>query len=207
MMDNQGKTRFKQWKLLFLTLLGLNICVFISLLLLIFFPTSSDEIIPEKEYIEEEPGAEFTVQSSKQNLNELVNGYVDKLLKDDDGNKYSVILDEDVQLIGSIKAFNTDVPISIRLEPIVQDNGDLILKQKEISLGLLQLPNERVLSYLKKSLPTPEWVTINPKEENIYVEVTKMEMKSNFRVRVQQFNLADDKISFRIKVPNKTLGL
>ncbi|MRH44052.1 DUF2140 family protein [Aquibacillus halophilus] len=193
------------WKLFFFSLLGINAAIFVTLLVLIYIPSLTEDI-PEKEFIEEEAGAEFTVHSSKQNLSELVNGYVDKLLKDD-SDQYSVQLEEDVQLIGSIKVFDTDVPFSIRLEPIVQENGDIILNQKEISLGLLHLPNRKILEYVKKSIPTPEWVIINPKEENIYIAITQMEIKSNFKVRVQQFDLENDRISFRIKVPNKTLGL
>ncbi len=205
-MGNQHQRKKHNWKIFFLSLLGINVTIFIVLLLLIFLPTSKTEELPEKEYIEEDAGAEFTVHSSKQNLSELVNGYVDKLLKDK-SDMYSVQLEDDVQLIGSIEVFETDIPVSIRLEPIVQENGDLILKQKEISLGLLHLPNKKILEYLKSNIPTPEWVVINPKEENIYVAITQMEIKSNFKVRVQQFDLENDRISFRIKVPNKTLGL
>lgn len=204
MEKHQG---FKQnWKLWFFVLLGLNALVIITLAFLVLAPTSSNEEIPKKEFIEDEEGAEFTVHSSKSNLSELINGYVDKLLKDK-GENYSVHLDEDVLLNGSIEAFQTKIPIAIRLEPIVQENGDLVLKQKEISLGLLNLPNKKVLQYLKKSISTPEWVIINPKEENIYIAVTQMDVKSNFKVKVQQFDLANDELSFRIKVPNKTLGL
>ncbi|MDF1507500.1 YpmS family protein [Robertmurraya sp. DFI.2.37] len=37
--------------------------------------------------------------------------------------------------------------------------------------------------------------------------VTQMEVKSKFKVKVQSFDLKNDQITFRIKVPNKTLGL
>ncbi|WP_138420225.1 YpmS family protein [Aquibacillus sediminis] len=193
------------WKTLFFGLLGLTSFVVLIVITLILWPVPKEDV-PQKEFIEDEDGAEFTIHSSKSNLNELVNGYVDKLMKDD-GDKYSVQLNDDVQLNGSIKAFDSEIPITIRLEPIVQENGDLILKQKEISLGLLHLPNKRVLKYLKDNLPVPEWVTINPNEEDIYIAVTQMDIRSNFKVRIQQFDLENDQLSFRIKVPNETLGL
>ncbi|GGM33173.1 hypothetical protein GCM10011351_19030 [Paraliobacillus quinghaiensis] len=196
----------RNWKIPFLILLAINVLVVIAIFILVFSPTSPSNVIPEKEYIENQDGAEFTVRSSKQNLSELVNGYIDKALKDEDG-KYSIEFNEDVQLFGSIEAFQKDIPISIRMEPIVQENGDIILKQKEMSLGLLNLPKDKILQYVNKQIDTPEWVIFDPKNEQIYIAVTQMEIKSNFRVRVQQFDLENDQLSFRLKVPNATLGL
>ncbi len=193
------------WKVLFLGLVGVNGLFLILFLVFLLWPVSQSNI-PEKEFIEDVSGAEFTVQSSKQNLNALVNGYVNKLLKDKD-DKYFVEFDEDVHLLGSFEAFQTDIPFSIILQPAVQENGDLILRPTEMSLGLLQLPKRRILDYVKKNTPTPEWIEIDPKNELIYIAVTQMEVKSNFKVKVQQFDLKNDKISFRIKVPNETLGL
>ncbi|WP_332694504.1 YpmS family protein [Halalkalibacter lacteus] len=193
------------WKALFLSIAGMNVLFLLLFLLLLLWPVSHSEL-SEKEFIEEIPGAEFTVHSSKQNLNDLVNGYVDKLLKDKN-NKYTVAFDEDVHLVGSIEAFQTDIPISITLEPTVQENGDLVLEPTVMSLGLLNLPKKKILEYVRRNLETPEWIEIDPKNQLIYIAVTQMEVKSNFKVKVQQFDLKNDKISFRIKVPNKTLGL
>ncbi|WP_235988796.1 YpmS family protein [Aquibacillus kalidii] len=204
MMEEQQRKKLT-WKVWFFTLLGINGFLLLLFIAVLLWPVSRSDM-PDKEFIEEEVGAEFTIHSSKQNLNELVNGYVDKFLKDKD-NKYTVDFDDDVHLMGSIEAFQTDVPISITLDPVVQENGDIILNPTEMSLGLLNLPKQKVLEYIKKKLPTPEWVVINPKKENIYIAVTQMEVKSNFKVKVQQFDLKNDNISFRIKVPNKTLGL
>lgn len=199
--------RTKMWKRSFFILLGLNAFFFAVFIIFIFVPASINSDIPAADSAPEaEPGAEFTVNTSKQNLNELINAYVDLLLGDD-RDQYSVILDEDVQLYGSIEAFGTDVPITIRLEPVVQENGDLVLRQKDISLGLLYLPNDKVLEYVERRFEMPEFVYVNPEEENIYVAITEMELRSNFTVSVEQFNLPEDRLSFRIKVPNETLGL
>ncbi|WP_019154386.1 YpmS family protein [Robertmurraya massiliosenegalensis] len=194
------------WKHLFLGLAGANGILLILFFVLLLWPVSDSEM-PEKAFIEEEPGAEFTVNSSKQNLNELVNEYVDKFMNDQ-GDKYTVDFGgENVRLLGSIDAFQTEIPISITLEPLVQENGDLVLYTSEMSLGLLQLPEKKILEYVKKELETPDWVNIDPSSQSIYIGVTEMEVKSNFKVKVQSFDLKNDQITFRIKVPNKTLGL
>jgi len=60
---------------------------------------------------------------------------------------------------------------------------------------------------LKKYLPVPEWVIIQPDKESVYVKVSEMNIKSNFEVGVQRFDLDDNVIAFRIKVPYETLGI
>jgi uncharacterized protein YpmS len=203
-MQIQLKTK-PSWKQLFLGIVGANVCIVLFFFIFLLWPVSDTEISKE-ELLEEEPGAEFTISSSKQNLDELVNQYVDNYMKDKD-DKYTVKFDENVQLLGSIEAFQTDIPISITLEPSVQENGDLVLYASDMSLGLLGLPEKKILEYVKKELKTPEWVNIDPKNQLIYIGVTQMEVKSNFKVKVQSFDLKNDHITFKIKVPNKTLGL
>lgn len=193
------------WKKLFFIILSINILFFFLVSLFIFWPAPSADP-PEKEFIEDEAGADFTITSSKENLNELVNAYINQL-PNPSNIKYMISLDEEVLLMGSVEAFSTEVPVSISFEPIVQDNGDIILQANSMSLGLLRLPEDRILQYVSSRVELPDWITINPKEEHIYVALTQMELKSNFRVKAQQIDLENDIISFRIKVPNKTLGL
>ncbi|WP_018933477.1 YpmS family protein [Gracilibacillus lacisalsi] len=199
------KDKITNWKKLFITLASVNLALFVGIVLFIFWPAPGAEP-PEKVFLEDEAGAEFTIRSSKDNLNELVNAYIAKLPKLDNI-QYSLRLDEEVHLMGSVEAFSTEVPVNISFEPIVQENGDVILQSTGMSLGLLRLPQDRILQYVSSRVTTPEWITINPKEEHIYIALTQMELKSNFRVRAQQIDLINDNISFRIKVPNDTLGL
>ncbi len=153
-----------------------------------------------------ENSSQFVVRTTKQNLNNLVNAYLDKLLAGTN-HHYTIHLDEDVQLLGELPLFSSTVPLLIHLEPIVQDNGDLVLKQKSISVGQLQLPNKKIMEYVAKYLPVPQWVIINPREEEIYVKVTEMEIRSNFKISVEQFDLEGNNIAFKIDVPYETLGI
>ncbi len=194
------------WRKFFFVLLWVNILGVLLILSLIFWPFLETVNTPKKTYLENEEGAEFMIRSTKENLDELVNAYIDKSLKDDE-DKYRISFDEEVHLMGSIEAFKTEIPIKITLDPIVQENGDIVLQSKEMALGLLRLPKDRILKYVDDRIHTPEWITINPKEENIYIAVTQMNVRSNIRVRVHQFDLENDNISFRIKIPNDSLGL
>lgn len=204
MMKNK-KSPTNKWRNHFINLLYVNFGVLFLIALLIFWPVSRSEY-PTTMPIDHQDSSEFVVRTTKQNLNDLVNAYVDKFLK---GSKhqYTVTLEEDVHLQGELPIFSTTVPLSIHLVPIVQEDGNIVLKQKSISVGLMQLPNKKIMEYMKKYLPMPKWVVINPKEEEIYVAVTEMEIKSNFQVAIEQFDIEANHFAFRIRIPYSTLGI
>ena len=196
----------KVWKKRFYLLLAINGIIIIGLAVYLYSPIPKKELdIASKQY-ESENSSQFVVRTTKQNLNNLVNAYLDKLLVNTD-HVYSIHLDEDVQLFGELPLFSSTVPLLIHFEPIVQKNGDLVLKQKSISVGQLQLPNKKIMQYVEKYLPTPEWVIINPRDEEVYVKVTEMEIKSNFKIAVEQFDIEANNIAFKIEVPYRTLGI
>ncbi|MFC4023477.1 YpmS family protein [Oceanobacillus longus] len=194
-----------KWKKLFYSLLAFNIFIIILLLSLIFWPVSENEIPVTEEQMEQD-SSEFVIRTSKQNLNSLVNAYIEKLLGDT-RHHYRISLEDDVHLIGELPVFSTTVPLSVHFEPLVQENGDLILQQRSISVGLLELPNQKIMEYMDKYLPMPEWVTVNPKEQEIYVAVTDMDIQSNFQVAVQTIDLEANNLAFKLKIPYETLGI
>src|SRR5699024_6172020 len=99
------------------------------------------------------------------------------------------------------------VPLLAYFEPIVQDNGDLVLKQKSISVGRLKLPIKKIMKYIDDYLPTPECVIMDPSKEDVNIKCTEMDIKSNFRIAVEQFDVEANNIAFKIEVPYKTLGI
>ncbi|MFG6119695.1 YpmS family protein [Thalassobacillus sp. B23F22_16] len=188
-----------KWKVLFLALAALNIGIVLWILAMIFLPTSYTLVNVDNQ--EQSDEAEFTIVSTKENMEQLVNEFLNELPSDEDMN-FSVSLERNVELKGNIKAFDQKIPLTVSFEPIVQENGDVILQQEGISLGKLPLPNKKVLEYVDKSFDLPEWVIVNPNEENIYVAVTDMKPASNFDLRVDRFNLKTNQLAFKIRVPN-----
>lgn len=195
----------KKWRRLFFSLVVVNIVIIISLIILIFWPVAK-VYIPSQKSGEEEQSTEFTIRTTKEELNDLVNAYIDKLLKNSK-HQYSVSFEEDVHLIGELPVFSTTVPLSVHLDPKVQPNGDVVLKQKSISVGMLELPNKKIMEYMKKYLPMPTWVTIDPSEEEVYVAITDMNIRSNFDVKLEHIDLEANNLAFKIQVPYSTLGI
>lgn len=200
-----GEKKRSKWKLWFIGLFAFNIAVVLTLVIFIFWPSSS-VTYPSGQNNEYGQSSEFIVQTSKQNINDLSNAYIDQFLEGTD-HHYQIEIDEDIHLIGDLPVFSTTLPLSVRFEPVVQDNGDLILRQESISLGLLELPNQKIMEYLDRYLPVPEWVTVNAADEEIYVAVTDMDIRSNFQVEVERINLEQDDLAFKIIVPYRTLGI
>lgn len=194
------------WKKRFYILAGVNIGVLLLLTLYFYSPVPKVDIEKERTAYKLEDSSEFIVRSTKHHVNNLVNAYLDKLLANTD-HQFYINIDEEVQLFGEIPIFSSTVPLVVNFEPVVQENGDLSLKQKSISVGDLKLPNKKIMQYIEQYLPTPEWVVINPREEEIYVKVTEMDIKSNFHVAVHAFDLETNNIAFKFDVPYKTLGI
>lgn len=202
---NQRLKEKNKWKTSFYGLLALNIAFIIIFTVLIFWPGSPGDIALNEES-EKEASSEFIVRTTKKNLNDLINTYLAQLQKGSE-HQYQVSLDDDVQLIGELPVFSTTVPLAVHLEPLVQENGDIILKLRSISVGLLELPNKIIMEFMKEYLSMPEWVTIIPSDEAIYLAVTEIEMKSNFHVAVEHIDLEANNLVFKINVPYQSFGI
>ena len=193
------------WKKLFIGLLSLNLLFFTGLVILIYWPIQESELSFEYHH-DNDDHSEFIIRTTKKELNNLMNAYLTKLVQGTN-HRYEVILDDDVHLFGELPIFFTHVPISMRFSPIVQNNGDLILKQQSLSIGRLNLPYKNILALVKDHLPLPEWIIISPVDEEIYVAITQINFKSDFQIHVDQFDLMAHDLSFRINIPYETLGL
>jgi len=207
MMKNWITSRFKQikWKHLFFTLLALNGLTLLLLIVFIVWP-ATDQDRTLRSPVNEQESSEFIIRTTKGNLNDLINAYLDQLLTGSP-HQYSISLEEDVHLKGELPVFSTTVPLSARLEPIVQNNGDVVLKLRSISIGLLELPNKRIMQYMNNYFDVPEWVQINPNEEEVYLAITTMQFESNFQIAAEQIDLDANNIAIKITIPYETLGI
>lgn len=130
----------------------------------------------------------------------MINSYIAKE-KGDTPIDYYVNLKDDVELTGKLDLFSTSVHFNMTFEPKALKNGDIVLKQKGMSLGELHLPPSYVLKIAQESYHFPDWVRIFPNQKMIYVSTKRMNLKNNVSIRVNEFNLPKDRISFTLLVP------
>lgn len=192
-----------KWKVLFLGLLGINILVAGVLLLLINLPVKDEPISKSKTLNKDYIG--FKVETNKANLNEVINHYVEQELKNGSVD-YEVKLDNEVELYGTFPFFSQSLELKLTFEPEPQKNGDLILKQKSMSLGQLELPASYVMKFVRDSYKLPKWVVIQPDKQLVYVQLEKMKLKNNMKVKVEKFDLRKDQIMIDLLVPTKKDG-
>ncbi|MBA4537770.1 YpmS family protein [Bacillus aquiflavi] len=190
-----------KYKLLFFLLLGINGAIIISILILITIPAKEERIDSEKKSMHEE-AVHLPIQTNKADLNEVINHYLDK-----EGLTgpihYEVKLDDDVELYGTLRVFSKNIEMKLTFEPEALENGDLILRQKSIAIGELNLPVSYVLKFIQDRYHLPKWVKIQPNDKIIYVSMQNMELKSDIKLLVNTFDLQKDDISFTLLVPTK----
>lgn len=188
------------WKKGFFVLLGVNLLIALIVLMLIMVPTTQkltpNKNIPIGEHVS------FLVKSNKEDLNKLINHYLKKEAKGSTID-YQVRLGNEVELYGTIPFFSEKLNMKLTFEPEALNNGDLILRQKSISIGSLHLPVAYVLKFISENYNLPKGVNIKPNEKLVYIDMQQLRLKSDTKIKVNKFNLKNDDIAFTLLVPVK----
>ncbi|UYZ20461.1 YpmS family protein [Mesobacillus jeotgali] len=188
-----------KWKIGFFILLGIVAAAILLVWVLVASPV--EESKPE-------PGASgagsddvaLNVSTNKRDLNRVINHYLEEEAKNSQID-YQVLLTDEVELYGTLPLFSQELELRLTFEPQALKNGDLILKQRSISVGKLNLPVSTVLKFVRDSYDMPDAVNIQPKEERVYVSMQRLKLKSDIKVRVNEFDLKKDNIKFTLLVP------
>lgn len=189
-----------KWKVGFLVLAGINLLFAIVLLSLVMGTGSdADQKSTQMKEIKGDH-VSFHVNSNKYDLNKLINHYLNEE-SSESPIAYRVLLGDEVELYGSIPVFSEQVKMKLTFEPEAQKNGDLVLKQKSMSVGSLPLPISYVLKFIGDNYKLPEGVEIRPNDKLIYVHMQQLRLKSDLKIKVDQFDLKKDQIAFTILVP------
>lgn len=170
--------------------MGLTVLLFIS---------SDQEPIPDVR-VSNKNVSEFLIHTDKKDLNKLINHYIEKEGLNGPVH-YQVFLTDDVELYGDVKVFSQTMQVKMTFEPTALENGDLILKQKNVSLGGVKLPVSYILKLIRDAYKLPDWVIIQPNDKEVYVALHKMKLKSGITVRAESFNLPENEISMKMLVP------
>jgi uncharacterized protein YpmS len=187
-----------KWKTGFFLLLGFNVIIIIILLSLVMTP--GDEKGKIQQTVPENKTVSFEVKSNKTDLNVLINQYIKKEAADSPI-EYSVQLQDEVELYGTLQFFSQEVDLKLTFVPEALENGDLVLKQRSISVGSLPLPVSYVLKFIKDNYKLPKGVDILPNDKMIHVHMEQLELKSDVSIKVNRFDLLKDDIAFTILVP------
>src|SRR5690625_7363133 len=127
-MTTLHQQKKNNWRKRFFVLCIINVVILISLLIYLYSPIPEKDLqLSGKEYTTEN-SSEFVIRTTKQNLNNLVNAYLNKLLLGTN-HQYYVNLDDDLQLLGELPVFSTTVPLLINSQPNEQYKCDNTLQK------------------------------------------------------------------------------
>lgn len=189
------------WKKGFFLLLGIDIIVTILILTLILTP-SGQNIGENSMKLHTNKTVSFYVKSNKNDVNQLINGYLMKR-SSKSPIRYQVKLGNEVEFYGRVPFLGDSVDMRLSFEPKALPNGDLKLTQKSATIGHLQLPVASVLKLVMETYDLPSGVDIRPNERVIYIQMSQLKLKSHIIVKVNEFDLKKDQIAFTLFVPTK----
>lgn len=187
------------WKVLFFIMLALNL-LFISVIAFIIYPlvkpvSEDEELVSSPPLLKTE--TPIFIHATKENISTLVESF---LKENQDEESFTILLDDTVHFLTDASLFGLDLSLKATFDPIVEPNGNLTLKQKAISFGRLQIPNEYALKYMANTFDLPAWVQIRPYEEIIYLDLNAAQVGKDYFVKVNTFDLIDDELIFELHI-------
>lgn len=185
------------WKRAFYTLLVVNGIFLLFLLVLLMIPQKHGEFKTQNTDLNFQ---EAQITTNKADLNRLLNYYLEKESRSGRMD-YQVLLNDSVEFYGILPIFNQSIEMQMTFHPEATESGDLILNQESISIGQLDLPVKYVMNFIKKTYDFPKEVEIFPNEELIYIHMTDMKFGKNIKMKVNEFDLENDNISFSLIMP------
>jgi len=191
-----------KWKIAFFALAG---TVLFTILLVVYLATKPvDGVIVAKssEGESEVKGNVLVVQTTTKELESISKKYLKDAAK---GSPLPLdfTIGDDIQLRSKLTVFYTEIPITMNFDPIVDDKGNIILKQTGMNVGLLNIPPETTMKIMRDSVEFPSWITVNPNKAEIYIDLSRINIASGSRIRAKELNLPKDKILLEIIVPGE----
>jgi len=181
-----------RWKIAFFTLLG-GILFIIIMVGGMVFSTDQPTSLPNT-FMDNKKSVQFNISTHKEDLNKLLNQYVNITTS------YNVHLKNDViEFKGFVPVLSEKVQVKITFIPKASKKGDLVLIPKSFSLGKLNLPISSVLKLVNSSVNLPDWIIIQPVNKIIYVELQELKINdSHMKIKVNHINLKRDDISLKL---------
>lgn len=188
-----------KWKIAFFTLAG---TILFAIILVVYLATKpvDDVSLTKSTESDATEGNVLVVQTTAKEFESISKKYLQDAAK---GSPLPIdfTVGDDIQLKSKLTVFYTEIPITMNFEPIVDESGNIILKQTEMNVGLLNIPPETTMKIMRDTVEFPSWITVNPNKAEIYVDLSRVNIASGSRVRAKELDLPNNKILLEIIVP------
>ncbi|MDG5786405.1 YpmS family protein [Evansella sp. AB-P1] len=187
------------WKILFLSLCFILVICIVGILIFInSFLTSSNDLerIPPTDF--SSGGAEFTISTTKEDINYWLNK---ELEKEQGGvNSYELYLEDYVYFQTVLSAFGMNIPLEMRLEPVITEDGNIELIERSFQVGRFNVPAESVFNIIEATVDLPDWIYIYPRDRRLYLDI-RNGISNEFEIKVSKFDLIDNQIEIKLLIP------
>lgn len=188
----------KKWKLAFLALLAVNLFFVIGLVWYLSTP-SKDYATYQAIKSKAIAGNTVVVNTTKSDFEGIANTYIQKAMKDQPI-PLTLSVADDVSISTELNIFSVKLPILMKFEPLVQEDGNLLLEQKSVEVGMLDIPPESALKLLRDSVDLPEFMEVMPADEEVLLKLTEIPLDEGLSVRATSFNLEEDDIRLLVTI-------
>ncbi len=185
-----------KWKIAFLALASLVILIIVSFIYLATSPTDNTEIPRANTYPEENV---LVVQTTTKEFESIAQKYLAEAVEDQ-AMEVSLKVEDQIYIFSELIIFGITIPIQMDFDPVVYD-GNIRLQQTKVHVGKKNIPPSTVLKLLNDAVEFPNWIVVRPNEEEIYIDLSRLNIADGNRVRAKEIDLAGDKILLEIIVP------
>ncbi|MGE7673312.1 YpmS family protein [Lysinibacillus sp. NPDC094403] len=187
-----------KWKFAFFAFAGTVLFAILLVVYLATRPVDGVNLAESSKGESEVKGNVLVVQTTKKELESISKKYLK-----DAGTPLPLdfTIGDDIQLRSTLKVFYTEIQISMNFDPIVDEKGNIILKQTGMNVGLLNIPPETTMKIMRDTVDFPSWITVNPNKAEIYIDLSRINIASGSRIKAKELDLPNDKILLEIIVP------
>ncbi|MBG9453258.1 hypothetical protein ABE61_04000 [Lysinibacillus sphaericus] len=187
-----------KWKFAFFALAGTLLFAILLVVFLATRPVDGVNLAESTKAESEVKGNVLVVQTTRKELESISKKYLK-----DAGSPLPLdfTIGDDIQLKSTLKVFYTEIDISMNFDPIVDEKGNIILKQTGMNVGLLNIPPETTMKIMRDTVDFPSWISINPDKAEIYIDLSRVNIASGSRIKAKELDLPKDKILLEIIVP------
>ncbi|HEL1675304.1 TPA: YpmS family protein [Streptococcus suis] len=132
-----------------------------------------------------------TFSTNREQLNQTLTNYL-KEYQTEEFSYQLFITSQQVVFEGSYQVFGVTIPLYIYFQPSKMEDGSILLRITEISVGSLSLPKAEVLAYLQKNYKLPAFVKIDSEQVQVQVQLTELKNKFGLYGKANTIDLYND---------------
>ncbi|MBL1189726.1 YpmS family protein [Streptococcus suis] len=132
-----------------------------------------------------------TFSTNREQLNQTLTNYL-KEYQTEEFSYQLFVTSQQVVFEGSYQIFGVTIPLYIYFQPSKMEDGSILLRITEISVGSLSLPKAEVLAYLQKNYKLPAFVKIDSEQAQVQVQLTELQNKFGLYGKANTIDLYND---------------